>query len=91
MKAWLENLRRKLSDKKRFTEAFEMMKKIVYWRKLGASEDEMRSGIDCLVNEFREAFRTEVNLLRYFESFWEPKKGGSPRVAFLHVDNQAMN
>jgi hypothetical protein len=75
MKAWLENLRRRLSQKSRFTEAFEMMKKMVYWQQQGASTEEQRSGIDRLVTEFREVFVAERSLLQYFDSYWEPKIG----------------
>jgi hypothetical protein len=90
MKAWLENIRRKLSAKSRVTEALEMLKKIVYWRKPGASEDERRSGIDRLVDEFKETFRAEGKLLQYFDSYWVPKKGGSP-VSFPHFYKQALS
>jgi hypothetical protein len=72
-----ENLRRKLSNKSRFREAFDMLKRIVYYRTQGASEEESRAEIGRLINEFREAFNAEGSLLHYFDSFWEHKKGGS--------------
>jgi hypothetical protein len=77
LKAWLENLRRKMINKSRFREAFETLKSIVYWRKPGASDEEKRSEIDRLIDEFRETFKAEGSLLHYFNSFWEPKKGRS--------------
>jgi hypothetical protein len=75
LKAWLENLRKKLSDKSRFREAFEMLRGIVYWQRPGAPEEEKAASIDHLINEFRRTFDTETSLLDYFDSYWEQKKG----------------
>jgi hypothetical protein len=82
LKAWLENLRRRLSDKSRFTEAFDMLRAIVYWKQPGASQEEKAASISVLINEFRSKFANESGLLNYFFSFWEQKKGKTLLVTF---------
>jgi hypothetical protein len=85
MKAWLESLRRKLTNKSRFREDFEALKSIVYWNKLGASDEKKRSRINHVINNFREAFKAEGSLLHYFTSFWEPTKGRSSCTCHMHT------
>jgi hypothetical protein len=85
LKAWLENLRKKLSDKSRFREAFDMLRGIVYWQRQGATEEEKAASINHLIDEFRKTFDTEMSLLNYFGSYWEQKKGKT-LLLFLQFD-----
>jgi hypothetical protein len=82
LKAWLENLRRRLTDKSRFREAFDTLSKIVYWKRPGASQEEKAATINFLISEFRRTFAAESGLLHYFASFWDQKKGKTLILCF---------
>jgi thioredoxin-related protein len=74
LKAWLEQLRRKLQDKTRFRQAFDQLYAIVYMRAQGSTEARQAAVADR-IRAFKESFRSEKNLLQYFEVHWEAKSG----------------
>jgi hypothetical protein len=84
LKAWLENIRKKLRNKGRCTEALEMLKAIVYWDEPGTSLAHAALMIDKRISEFRERFHEESPILDYFHSFWEAKEGEPFRRVRVH-------
>lgn len=76
LKAWLENIGRKMVDQSRCKEAFDALRAIVYLRcEHGASDDERSKAVQDAISDFKNKFSNEVGMLKYFDSYWEPKQG----------------
>jgi hypothetical protein len=84
-KCWLEQLRNKMVDKERFTEAFHTILTIMLL-KVGGTSEEKLSAVDTAKQKIEEAFSSERSVLQWFEREWELKKGEGPEAHTSAID-----
>lgn len=74
LQAWLKQLRVKIRAKQHFKEAFQMLRGVMYLKASG-TEAERMAAVDRSLEDVKAAFSEEKELLEYFHSTWEKKKG----------------
>lgn len=78
LKAWLEQLRKKMRNKSRFHEAFKMLHNVVYFQAFGSAEFKA-AAVVAEFNKFKQTFAdTEPGMIQYLEIIWEKKIGKLP-------------
>jgi hypothetical protein len=90
LKAWLEQLRHKVKDKARYTEAFQALRGIMYQVAAGSFEERM-AVIDGAIALFKKQFEDEKALLAYLTSTWEHKRGTQLLTCSCRVPQNMLN
>lgn len=75
-KAWIEQLRKKLVDKTRFTETFDGLYSIMHLKAAGTTV-ERSAAIDAALAKFAKQFEDEAEVTGWVTSTWAPKKGAT--------------
>lgn len=73
-KTWIEQIRCKLIDKSLFTDAFNGLHDIMTMDP-GGTREERLAAVDSAIGGWQEQFKDETELLKWFNRYWEPKKG----------------
>lgn len=76
--AVLKQVRNKLRDVSRFRECFKAIHGIMCLEADGSREERLRK-VNAAIAEFKQAFRNEPEVVKYFEQEWEPKRGARSR------------
>lgn len=74
LKAWAEQLRRKLQDKSRFHEAYGMLQRIAGMQVPGTLK-EVHSTVDDAIRCFESRFHEETEVIAWFQRAWKDKRG----------------
>lgn len=73
-KAWLEQIRNKLVNKQRCKEAFDTLHDIMYLKATGTLAQRC-AAVDAAIEQFKETFSDEPEVIDWFELAWEKKRG----------------
>jgi hypothetical protein len=72
--AWLKQLRVKMRNKARIKEAFQVLHAVACLHSRGSWEERVAE-IDSAIGAFKAEFADEPEVLKYFETTWEGKRG----------------
>ena len=73
-KTWIEQIRNKLINKDLYTEAFNGLHGIMTMDPDGTHEERL-AAVDSAIGDWKEQFRAEDGMVKWFTKYWEPKKG----------------